>query len=129
VGTARRKRSRHRVPEELIEGERGLAAKLGDAEARLAARIEEHDRREREWAAIIGEIDDRGITHEVEQVIEPTAMIVGCPSMQLGLDLQYPCLRLARRRPWCARVHRRPFGLPVPILQACWSPFAMWTAL
>src|SRR4029077_6939829 len=50
------------------------------------------------------------------------AMIVGCPSMQLGLDLQYPCLRLARRRPRRARVHRRPPGLPVPNLQACWPP-------
>jgi hypothetical protein len=49
-------------------------------------------------------------------------MIVGCPSMQLGLDLQYPCLRLGRRRPRRARVHRRPPDLPVPALQACWPP-------
>ena len=37
-----------------------------------------------------------GITDEVEQVIEPAIGIVGRPSVQLGLDPQYP--RLAPRR-------------------------------
>ena len=42
--------------------------------------------------------------------------------MQLGLDLQYPGLRLLRRRPWSARVHERPPGIPTPWLRTCCLP-------
>ena len=45
--------------EHLIEGERDLRAKLADAQQRLATRIDEHERREREWAATLAEIDAR----------------------------------------------------------------------
>ena len=43
--------------EHLIDGERDLRSKLADAQQRLANRIDDHDRREREWAAILAEID------------------------------------------------------------------------
>jgi len=42
---------------------------------------------------------ERRVTDEVVEVVEPTSGVVGCPSVQLGLDLQYPRLRLGRRRP------------------------------
>lgn len=45
--------------EHLIDGERELRAKLADAQQKLATRIDEHERREREWAAMLGEIDAR----------------------------------------------------------------------
>ncbi|MBA2283096.1 MAG: hypothetical protein H0W25_17945 [Acidimicrobiia bacterium] len=45
--------------EHLIDGERELRSKLADAQQRLATRIDEHERREREWAATLGEIDAR----------------------------------------------------------------------
>ena len=67
---------------------------------------------------------ERRVAHEVEQIIEPASRIVGCPSVQLGLDPQYPRLRLfhRRRRPRRDGVHRRPPGLPAPTLQACCRP-------
>ena len=60
---------------------------------------------------------ERRITDEVEQVTEPAPQAHRWPSMQLGLDPQYPCLRLFRRRPRRAGIHRRPPGLPAPSLQ------------
>ena len=45
--------------EHLIEGERDLRAQLADAQEKLAARIEEHDQREREWASALHEIEAR----------------------------------------------------------------------
>ncbi|MCU1461675.1 MAG: hypothetical protein JWO37_1750 [Acidimicrobiales bacterium] len=45
--------------EHLIDGERDLRAKLADAQQRLAVRIDDHERREREWAATLTEIDAR----------------------------------------------------------------------
>lgn len=45
--------------EHLINGERDLRAKLADAQQRLAVRIDDHERREREWAATLSEIDAR----------------------------------------------------------------------
>lgn len=45
--------------EHLIDGERDLRAKLADAQQRLAARIDEHERREREWEARLAEIAGR----------------------------------------------------------------------
>src|SRR6266508_1151449 len=67
---------------------------------------------------------ERRVTHEVEQIIEPTIRIVGCPSVQLGLDPQYPRLRLldGERGPRRAGIHRRPPGLPATLLRACCRP-------
>src|SRR4029450_3226413 len=67
---------------------------------------------------------ERRVTDKVEQVIEPTRTIVGCPSVQLGLDSQYPRLRLlqGQQRRRCAGVHQRPPGLPVPSLRTRCPP-------
>ena len=45
--------------EHLIDGERDLRAKLADAQQRLAARIDEHERRERDWEARLADIAGR----------------------------------------------------------------------
>ncbi len=66
--------------------------------------------------------EEGGIAHEVEQVAEPTLGAVGRPSVQLGLDSQYPGLGFFERRPWCVGVHRRPPGIPVPSLRTRWVP-------
>ncbi len=50
--------------------------------------------------------EEGGIGDEVEQVIEPTSWVVGSPSVQLGLDLQYPGLGLVEVGPRRAGVHR-----------------------
>src|SRR5437868_4811799 len=65
----------------------------------------------------------RGITDEVEQIIEPVMRIITSPLVQLGLDLQYPPLgpiqgRLAR----CVGIHPRPPGIPASSLLTCWPP-------
>src|SRR5215207_9712350 len=67
---------------------------------------------------------ERRVTHEVEQIIKPTVRIVGCPLVQLGLDPQYPRLRLLQRerRRWRAGVHRRPPGLPATLPRTCCRP-------
>src|SRR6266496_6221922 len=66
----------------------------------------------------------RRITHKVEQIIEPTSRIVGCPSVQLGLDSQYPRLRLLNRQrgPRRAGIHRRPPSLPATLLRTRCRP-------
>jgi hypothetical protein len=46
-----------------------------------------------------GSDQEGGITNKVVEVIEPATGVVGCPSVQLGLDPQYPRLRLLGRRP------------------------------
>jgi hypothetical protein len=33
---------------------------------------------------------ERGISDEIEQIIEPAMRIITGPTVQLGLDLQYP---------------------------------------
>jgi hypothetical protein len=66
---------------------------------------------------------ERRIPHEVEQIIEPATGIVGCPMVQLGLDSQYPRLRLLRRRPRRVGIHQRPPGLPVLALRARCRPW------
>ena len=63
-----------------------------------------------------GNQQDRRVMDKVVQVIEPTLGIVGRPSVQLGLDPQYPRLGLVEARPRRAGIHRRPPGLPVPAL-------------
>jgi hypothetical protein len=65
---------------------------------------------------------ERRITDEVEQIIEPATGIVGCPMVQLGLDSQYPRLRLLGRRPRRVGVHQRPPGLPAPALRTRCRP-------
>jgi hypothetical protein len=65
---------------------------------------------------------ERRVTDKVEQVIKPTQAIIGCPSVQLGLDSQYPRLRLLGGRPRRAGVHRRPSGMPAPPLRTRCPP-------
>ncbi len=60
---------------------------------------------------------ERRVSNEVEEVGEPTRRIVDRPSVQLGLHPQYPPLRLTRRRPRRAGVHRRPPAPQSPILR------------
>ena len=56
---------------------------------------------------------ERGVVDEVEQIIEPAIRIVDRPTVQLGLDLQYP-----RSAPsysvghGVVGIHRRPPGIP-----------------
>lgn len=45
------------------------------------------------------------------------------PSVQPGLDLQYPHRGLLERWRWCAGIHRRPPGIPVPGLRTRCLPF------
>jgi hypothetical protein len=66
--------------------------------------------------------EEGGIGDEVEQVTEPTIRAVGRPSVQLGLDTQYPRPRFVQRGPRCVGVHRRPPGMPAPSLRARWVP-------
>jgi hypothetical protein len=56
------------------------------------------------------------VADEVEQLHEPTTGIVVRPSVQLGLDPQYPRLRLGEAWPRRVGVHRRPPSLPVRLL-------------
>jgi hypothetical protein len=65
---------------------------------------------------------ERRVTDKVEQVIKPTRAIIGCPSVQLGLDSPYPRLRLLGGRPRRAGVHRRPSGMPAPPLRTRCPP-------
>src|SRR4030095_13939804 len=60
---------------------------------------------------------ERRVTHEVVQITKPTGPILGCPSVQLGLDPQYPRLRLrtGERPPPRARSHPRAPTPPCPI--------------
>ena len=62
-------------------------------------------------------LQGRRVTDEVEEVGEPTLRVIGRPSVQLGLHPQYPHLRLRRRRPRRAGVHRRPPALPRPVCE------------
>src|SRR4051794_15196647 len=50
---------------------------------------------------------ERGIGHQVEQVVEPAAGIGAGPLVQLGLDLQYPSLRPVEDGLRIAGIHRR----------------------
>jgi hypothetical protein len=65
---------------------------------------------------------ERRITDEVVEVAEPTCLLVGCPSVQLGLDPQYPRLGLFSRRPRCVGIHQRPPGMPAPLLRTRCRP-------
>src|SRR5215210_5205255 len=67
---------------------------------------------------------ERRVIHEVEQITKPTGPILGCPSVQLGLDPQYPRLRRldGQRGPRRAGIHQRPPSLPVTLLRTCCRP-------
>src|SRR5215217_1111363 len=65
---------------------------------------------------------ERRVAHEIEQIIKPSIRIVGRPSMQLGLDLQYPRLRRLGRWQRRAGVHRRPPGFPATVLRSGCRP-------
>jgi hypothetical protein len=56
---------------------------------------------------IPGDPKERGIGDEVEQVIEPSMRIFYCPTVQLGLDLQYPAQFLRCGLLQFAGIHRR----------------------
>ena len=71
---------------------------------------------------IPGHQQEAGIGDEVEQIIEPAMRIITGPTVQLGLDLQYPALRPKQSVLQFVGVHRRPPGLPAPRLPTCWSP-------
>jgi site-specific DNA recombinase len=71
---------------------------------------------------IPGHPKEAGIGDEVEQIIEPATRVIAGPTVQLGLDLQYPALRPKQSVLRFAGVHRRPSGLPAPRLPTCWSP-------
>src|SRR5215218_8960121 len=67
---------------------------------------------------------ERRVTDEVEQITKPTGPILDRPSVQLGLDPQYPRRRLIQgeRRPRRAGIHRRPPSLPATSLRTCCRP-------
>ena len=71
---------------------------------------------------------ERGIGHEIEQIIEPAIRIVGRPTVQLGLDLQYPAFRLEQgvlqSRRYSPATSRHCSILPAGLL----VPFAMHEA-
>ena len=50
---------------------------------------------------------ERGIGHQIEQVVEPAARIGAGPLVQLRLDLQYPSFRVIQRGFRIAGIHRR----------------------
>jgi len=50
---------------------------------------------------------ERGIGDEVEQVVEPAMRIITSPTVQLGLDLQYPVLGHDRGVLQFVGIHRR----------------------
>jgi hypothetical protein len=66
---------------------------------------------------------ERGVGHEVEQIVEPAMRIIVCPTVQLGLDLQYPQFRPEQGGLQLIGVHRRqPPGIPASLLPTCWLP-------
>ena len=66
----------------------------------------------------------RRIGYEVEQIIKPAVRILTRPSVQLGLDPQYPRLGHHQRRPRqrLAGIHQRPPGIPASSLRTRWPP-------
>jgi len=68
---------------------------------------------------------ESGIGHQVEQVVELAISIITSPTVQLGLDLQYPNLGAAKRRVRLVGVHQRPPDLLAfqrSHCMTCWSP-------
>ena len=56
---------------------------------------------------IPGHQQESGVGDEVEQIIEPAVRIIYCPSVQLGLDLQYPALCRQQSLLRFVGIHRR----------------------
>src|SRR6266542_1077822 len=75
---------------------------------------------------IPGHQQEAGISDKVEQVVEPAMRIITGPTVQLGLDLQYPALRLAYGVGQFVGIHRRhpswSPGIPGLRLRTCWPP-------
>lgn len=69
-----------------------------------------------------GDQEEGGITDEIEQIMKPSTWIVGCPTVQLGLDLPYPALSAKQREHRLVSIHRRPPGIPASLLPTCWPP-------
>ena len=68
----------------------------------------------------------RGIANQVEQIAEALLLILGRPSVQLGLPSQYPLLRPTWRQ--AARAYSRPTSRTASHATVLLSAFAMWTA-
>src|SRR5680860_667656 len=51
--------------------------------------------------------EERRISNEIEQIIEPATRIITGPTVQLGLNLQYPVLRLEQGVIQVVGIHRR----------------------
>ena len=64
---------------------------------------------------------------EVEQIIKPTAGIIGRPVMQLGLHPSYPWLGLIRVGPRFTGIHQRLHPLQYLACVNPLDPFAMCT--
>jgi hypothetical protein len=62
---------------------------------------------------------ERRISDEVVQIIEPAMRIITGPSVQLSLDLQYPTLRSIHRQRQFIGIHQRPPGIPARPLPTC----------
>jgi hypothetical protein len=62
----------------------------------------------------------RRIGHQVEQIVEPPMRILSCPTVQFGLDPQYPVPRHGAVR--LAGVHQRFSWHSSSSLPACWPP-------
>jgi hypothetical protein len=62
------------------------------------------------------------VTDEVGKIIEPATLVLTGPSVQLGLNLQYPGFCLLGAGPRCARVHERPSGVTITALRTCCLP-------
>src|SRR6266545_7716681 len=72
---------------------------------------------------IPGDQQERWVSDEVEQVVEPAMRIITGPAVQLGLDLQYPLLRHTDGVRKFVGVHRRkPPGIPVLRPLTCCPP-------
>ena len=71
-----------------------------------------------------------GIGDEVVQIVEPAMRIITGPTVQLGLDLQYPLLRLVQGGLQLVGIHRRNLltFLSRPLL-TCWPPWPCGPAL
>lgn len=56
------------------------------------------------------------------QVVGPVSRIVRRPTVQLGLDFQYPAFHHLQHGRRLVGIHQRPPSLPVRRLLTCWSP-------
>lgn len=97
-------------PLPVLYGAGGLPVHSGRAGALVSSHPSPRDQQE------------RGIGNEIEQVIEPAITIVGRPTVQLGLHLQYPALGLEQRELQRVGIHQRPPGIAASSLLSCWPP-------